>query len=151
MSAILIDTNVLVYAVDRREFDKQALAIDLLNRLQPTDAACVPVQCLSEFFVVSTRSMRGKPPLLPPAQAALIAAQLGRSFRTLDLTAPVAHEAMRGVIEHRLSFYDAQIWAVARLNQIPFLFSEDFQDGQVLESVQFVNPFADGFTLSAWL
>ena len=150
MSAILIDTNVLVYTVDRGEYEKQTQAIELLNRLQPTNAGWVPVQCLSEFFVVSTRSVRGRPPLLTPMEAALQAANLGRAFRTLDLTAPVAQEAMRGVIEHHLSFYDAQIWAAARLNQIPLLFSEDFQDGRILESVQFVNPFAPGFNLTEW-
>jgi predicted nucleic acid-binding protein len=151
MSAILIDTNVLVYSIDRGEFEKQARAIDLLNRLQPSGAGCIPVQCLSEFFVVSTRSIRGRSPLLTPIQAANQAVQLSRAFRTLDLTIPVVQEAMRGVIEHQLSFYDAQIWAAARLNQIPFLFSEDFQDGQVLESVQFTNPFAASFDLAAWL
>ncbi|MCG2740072.1 MAG: hypothetical protein L6300_07505 [Syntrophaceae bacterium] len=35
--------------------------------------------------------------------------------------------------------------AAARLNQIPIVFSEDFQDGQVLEGVRFANPFAGRF------
>jgi predicted nucleic acid-binding protein len=151
MSAILIDTNVLVYAVDRGEYEKQALAIELLNHLQPTGAGCVPVQCLSEFFVAATRSTHGRPALLTPIQAAQQTAHLGQSFRTLELTLPVSQEAMRGVIQHHLSFHDAQIWATARLNQIPYLFSEDFQNGQILESVQFVNPFAAGFTLADWM
>jgi predicted nucleic acid-binding protein len=48
-------------------------------------------------------------------------------------------------------YYDAQIWAVARLNQVTTIFSEDFNDGQVVEGVRFVNPFAAGFLLEDWV
>ena len=42
------------------------------------------------------------------------------------------------------------MWATARLNQIPVLLSEDFRSGTVLEGVQFVNPFASGFSIEQW-
>ncbi len=38
-----------------------------------------------------------------------------------------------------------------RLNQIPVLFSEDFNSGSTLEGIRFVNPFAAGFRLEEWL
>jgi predicted nucleic acid-binding protein len=63
----------------------------------------------------------------------------------------VATNAMKGVKEHSLAFYDAQIWACAHLNQISVIFSEDFSDGQTLEGVRFVNPFAEIFDLEKWL
>ena len=47
--------------------------------------------------------------------------------------------------------YDAQIWAVAKLNQAPVVFSEDFSDGQVIEGVRFVNPFARDFQVEEWV
>jgi predicted nucleic acid-binding protein len=59
-------------------------------------------------------------------------------------------EAVRGVRDHTLAYYDAQIWASARLNQIPVVFSEDFQDGLTLEGVRFINPFGDGFSIEDW-
>jgi predicted nucleic acid-binding protein len=59
-------------------------------------------------------------------------------------------EAARGVRDHQLSYYDAQIWASARLNQIPVIFSEDFSNGSVIEGVQFMNPLADDFQLELW-
>lgn len=40
--------------------------------------------------------------------------------------------------------------AAARLNQIHILFSEDFQDGQILEGVRFADPFAGLFDVEAW-
>jgi len=40
--------------------------------------------------------------------------------------------------------WDAQIWAAARLNQIPVVVSEDFNSGSMTEGVRFVNPFEAG-------
>lgn len=60
-------------------------------------------------------------------------------------------EAARGVRDPRFSFWDAQIWATARLNQISVVFSEDFKPGQITEGVRFVNPFAADFQIETWL
>ena len=59
-------------------------------------------------------------------------------------------EAIRGVREHKFSYWDAQVWAIARLNQIPVVFTEDFNAGAVIEGIRFVNPFATGFVLTDW-
>ena len=47
----------------------------------------------------------------------------------------------REVRDHKPPYYDAQIWATARLNQVPVVFSEDSRDRTTLEDVPFVNPF----------
>jgi len=41
-----------------------------------------------------------------------------------------------------MSFRDAQVWATAKLNQIPVVLSQGFASGSVIEGVQFENPFA---------
>jgi predicted nucleic acid-binding protein len=48
-------------------------------------------------------------------------------------------EVIRGVKEYQLSFWDAQIWATAKLNQISVIYSEDFNVGAIIEGVRFVN------------
>jgi len=45
-------------------------------------------------------------------------------------------------------YYDAQIWAIAFLYQIPVVLSEDFNTGAVVKGVEFRNPFADTFDLA---
>jgi hypothetical protein len=50
-----------------------------------------------------------------------------------------------------MAYWDAQIWASAKMNQIPVVFSEDFGDGVIIEGVRFVNPFSAGFNLETWL
>lgn len=49
--------------------------------------------------------------------------------------------------DHAFSYHDAQIWAAARLAQIPVVLSEDFADGAVHDGVTFVNPLRPGFDL----
>jgi hypothetical protein len=43
-------------------------------------------------------------------------------------------EAARGVRTYKMSYWDAQIWASARLHQIPVIFSEDFNGGAVMRT-----------------
>ena len=76
--------------------------------------------------------------------------ELARAFLVLDVTPLIVLEAARGVRDHMLAYYDAQIWATARLNQIPTIFSEDFNTGAILEGVRFVNPFSADFVLETW-
>jgi len=75
---------------------------------------------------------------------------LVRSFETYPVTQQVVMEAIRGVREYQFSFWNAQIWAAARLNQVPIVFSEDFHVGSVCEGVRFVNPFGNDFKLETW-
>lgn len=74
-----------------------------------------------------------------------------RLWPIFDLTPMIVMEAGRGVRDHKLSYYDAQVWATARLNQVPIVFSEDFRDGSILEGVHFINPFSPKFLLEKWL
>lgn len=148
MAAILIDTNILVYLYDRRDARRQELARRLLNEVEIHGVGRLSVQALAEFFSVVTRK------LVPPLTAAEALEQvtlMAQVWPILDLTPLIALEAGRGVRDHGLSYYDAQMWATARLNQIPLILSEDFQTGRLLEGVRFVNPFAPDFSLAKWL
>ncbi|HUP48721.1 MAG TPA: PIN domain-containing protein [Thermoanaerobaculia bacterium] len=80
------------------------------------------------------------------AQAALLA----EAFPVFDVTRFIVLEAARGVRQHRLSYYDAQIWATARLNQVATIFSDDFQSGLRLEGVHFLDPLDSRLDLSRW-
>jgi predicted nucleic acid-binding protein len=51
-------------------------------------------------------------------------------------------QAMRAVAVYRIGFWDAMLWATARRAGVQTLFSEDFQDGQTIEGVRILNPFA---------
>lgn len=143
-----MDTNVLVYAHDRSEPDKQRQALQVLERVQSTGTGALTTQILAEFFSTATRRLRA---LLTPEEAARQVELLIRAWPVFDVTAFTILEAIRGTRTYQMAYWDAQIWASARLNQVPIILSDDFNVGAVIEGVRFVNPFADDFDLDAWL
>jgi predicted nucleic acid-binding protein len=147
MPLILLDTNVIVYACDPGEPAKRDQAGKVLHHLEQAGNARLSVQCLSEFASVTIRRLH---PPLTPSEAAQQVERLTLSFPVFDLTPMIVLEALRGVRDHSLSYYDAQVWATARLNQVPIIFSEDFNTNATLEGVRFVNPFAPDFVLENW-
>lgn len=134
----LVDTNVLVYAYDRSQREKQKRAFQALDRLAVSSRGVLSAQILSEFFVVVTRKI---PDPLPVRDAVRSVENYLRGRSVLAVTPALIYEALRGSEEHRMPYWDALVWATAKLNQIPAILGEDFQDGRVLEGVQFINPF----------
>jgi predicted nucleic acid-binding protein len=141
----LIDTNLLVYLHDPRDPAKRARAGAVLEHLAAAQSAALPAQVLAEFASVTLKKL--KPPLAPDA----VYAQLQRfsdSFPVLPLTSAVVLEAARGVRDHQLSYYDAQIWAVAKLARVGAILSEDFNVGAVIDGVAFLDPFVPTFAVA---
>lgn len=140
---ILLDTNILVYAYDQNAPAKAKRARDILAHLHHTRRGCLSVQSLSEFVSIATRKL--SPPLPPEIARQQVEALMG-TFPIFDLTPQVVLEATRGLRDHRLAYYDAQIWATARLNQVAVIFSEDFSTLATLDGVRFINPMTYDFT-----
>ena len=147
-SKILVDTNVLLYAYDCGEPVKQPQAVAVLDRLVKLKLGILTPQVLAEFFVNGIRKL--EPPLTIEQAHERIQNYL-LAWEVLDMTGAIVLEAVRGVRVYQMSYWDAQIWASARLNQIPIILSEDFDVGAIIEGVRFVNPFADDFDLDTWL
>ncbi|HME01053.1 MAG TPA: PIN domain-containing protein [Terriglobia bacterium] len=137
-SGYLVDTNILIYAYDRGEPGKLAKAQGLLRWLEWNHAGALSTQVLAEFFCVATRRLAA--PLSAVEAAGRLEAYL-TSWNTLSITPDVVREAARGAMAHQLPYWDAQLWATARMNQIPTILSEDFTHERRIEGVQFVNPF----------
>lgn len=134
----LIDTNILVYAYDRSEIEKQKKAADVLDMLIANDAGVLSIQTLSEFFIVATKKI---PSPLTINEAHSSIANYIRSWQIIDVNSFIVLEAIRGVKAHNFSYWDSMIWTAARMNQIANVLSEDFSDNSVIEGVRFINPF----------
>lgn len=144
---VFLDTNVLVYAYDRSEPEKQQHAVRVLDALVTGKRGVMSAQVLAEFFVAVTRKIAA--PLTVEEGYERVQNYL-RSCMVLNLTGPVVLEAIRGVRDHRFHFWDAMIWATVRLNRIPVIFTEDFPGREIVEGVRFVNPFSGEFRLEEW-
>ncbi len=138
---VLIDTNVLVYAVDTRDNGKHQAARDTLDAL-PRERICVSTQVLCEYANVLTHPSKYA---LAPWDVIPRIMEIGSAWNTLLITPDTVVAALEAKERWQLAYYDAQIWATAALNGVPVVLSEDFADGLVLENVRFVDPFARGF------
>lgn len=144
---ILVDTNVLLYMFDSLDPGKQAQAIHVCDHMRQVGIGCLSAQILGEFCQAGMRNLHlDKSFVLEQVKF------LADSWPVIDLSPQIVIEAARGVRDHSLAYYDAQIWATARLNQIPVIFSEDFNSWSSLEGVRFVNPFDEArFRLEDWV
>ena len=143
--SVLVDSNVVVYAYDQAAGRKQQQALFVLRQLVRSGHGHLSTQVLGEFFRVATRKLH-RPLTAEDAydQVSLLAS----TWPVLSVTPLISIEAARGARDHRLPFWDAQLWATARLNQVALVFSEDFADGHLIDGVRFRNPFAAAFDLT---
>jgi predicted nucleic acid-binding protein len=143
--AFLVDTNVIFYAYDSVEGAKQVRAIAVLDRLAATGQAALSVQVLSEF--VATITWKPAQPLgRERAEGALTA--FIRQWQVLPITPANVLEGARIARQFSLSYWDGLVLATARLAGIPYLLSEDMQDGQLIDGVRILNPFAGSFDMT---
>lgn len=127
---------------------KQPQALAVLEDLVTKELGVLTSQILAEFYVNATQKL--DPPLTIKEAYERIHNYL-LAWQVLDVTGPVVLEAVRGVSVHKMAYWDAQIWATAKLYQIPIIFSEDFNVGGAIEGVRFVNPLVEGFSMLRWL
>jgi predicted nucleic acid-binding protein len=140
----LVDTNVLVFAGDESEPVKRPRALSVIDRLAAARVGIVTTQVLAEYFVTVTRRFSETLPV--DAAASRLEGWAG-TFEVLGVTLPVVGEAARAVERYGMPYWDAQIWASARLAGIGTVLTEDLPGQPEIEGVRFVDPFADGFEL----
>lgn len=146
MKGCLIDSNILVYAHDSREHIKQQQAVELVDVLTYRGLTILSVQCLTEFF----RTVRWKlPEPLTHAEALEQIELFTRTCRVLDLTPDAVVEGCKASVQYGLSFWDSLIWAVARVNSVSQILSEDAEHDRLIGGVRYLNPFHPDFDLQA--
>ncbi len=133
-SKVLIDTNILIYAWNSDDRIKQDAAITTLKNHQNT--ACLSIQNLSEFSTVMLRNGCNSDWIKDTIN------MYERLMTIYPLTIPMIREALRAVRQYRMSYWDAQIWAVAKSNLIPVILTEDGPIGQTIEGVLYRNPLS---------
>ena len=132
----LLDTNVLVYAVDRSDAKKNAKAVSIVQAAlrSPRDYA-VSAQSLSEFANVAFRK------LALPADSIL---EFLRVFKGLATILPDNALVSRGVeikALYGIQFYDATLVAAAERAGAREIWSEDLNPGQCYGGILAANPF----------
>ena len=134
---VFVDSNVLVYARDSSEPEKQPGAAAWVDRLWRTRGGRLSLQVLNEYYVTVTRKLT--PGLEPDAAR--------RDCRDLLAWHPVAIDP--GLLESAwsiedrfgFSFWDALIISAAHAANCDHLLTEDLEHGRDLDGVLVVDPF----------
>lgn len=130
-----LDTNVLIYSVDRADERKQEIALSLIARHAKERTGIISTQVLQEFYSAATRKLGIAP---------LHARQHLRDFRVFDIvqvTPEIIEEGIDCSILNTISFWDGVIIASASAAKCTELLSEDLGHGQTLQGLTVRNPF----------
>jgi len=131
-----VDTNVLVYAHDPRDPEKQAIAVSLIESL--TSAALL-WQVACEYVSASKK-------LEPFGYDREQAWQDVRELRlvwAVELPSwEVMDRAQHLLHQYSLSYWDAMIVAACLEAGVARLYSEDFSGHDKIDKLEVVNPFA---------
>lgn len=136
----LVDTNILVYHVDRRFPEKRARATDFLRRGLERDDVRIAHQAVIEFVAAVTRRQRNRGSILPLEEAITQAEAFLTIFPVLYPTEGVIRFALRGMATYRLPWFDAHMWAYAEFYGLSPLYTEDFESGRRIGTVDIENP-----------
>jgi predicted nucleic acid-binding protein len=135
-SLVFFDSNILVYMDDASAGDKQAKAIDLVERHVADRTAVVSLQVLQEYFAVTTGKLR-VPVELAQEKVEVFARGRVVCFEQSDIISAIELHRLT-----HISFWDALIVHAARSAGVAVLYSEDLQHEGSLGGVRIVNPFA---------
>ena len=132
---VFVDSNVLLYALDVADKNKQRAAQAWRSALWSSRMGRLSFQVLGEFYV---NAIRLRPDAVDDARA---------EIRDLLAWRPIVTDA--ALLEHgwklqdryRLSYWDALIVAAAKAAGCGYLLTEDLQAGQKLDGVEVVSPF----------
>lgn len=120
-----IDTNLLVYAVDKSEPAKQRVCKELLEECwKQTRSFAVSVQNLSEFYVIATKKIEN--PI--PEKKAQKFVSLIVNFQNWKVIAPTARTIPAAInlsIAHNVHYWDAVIATTMRENNVFSIYTED--------------------------
>ncbi len=131
-----LDTNILVYVIDRDAGVKHGLSIEILKRSTGKDCL-LTLQSISEFYAVVTRKK-----MMDHAAAATQV----EDWLTLFPAIPPTADAVRAAIAHsrsgRTSYWDGLLIETAAGFGCAIVVTEDLQDGMTVGGATIYHPFA---------
>ena len=136
-----IDTNVLLYSVDRNEPTKQLKAQGLLQQLHSTaEATLIPWQVLGEM-AQQLRRWRDQGKLTPAEFSQHVLAF--RNLFPLLLPVPEAFDSAINLAERfSLSHWDSMLLGACKVAGISRLYTEDMGAPRTIDNIELINPFA---------
>ena len=135
MFKVFIDTNMLVYAYDDANKEKQKKIRLKLLELQEAGTGVISTQILTEFYVCVVKKL-GMDPII----AKQIIAKLAQ-FEVVQLNPNLINDATDCSILNQISLWDALVIMCAQHANCSCVWTEDLNHGQIIKNVKIENIF----------
>jgi len=137
---VFIDTNILIYSFDRLDEVKHQIAVDLLTELVEKNEIIVSTQVINEFIVVMTSKVTYP---LSPETVELHINKFNQVFNVRPIQMTDCIKALSILKRYGFNYWDSLIVATALKSGCSTLYTEDMQDGQIIEKkLKIINPFS---------
>ena len=143
MARYFVDTNVVVYANDERDPQKQRQALALLSQLMTTGNGALSIQVLQEYANTALSKLN---------QDSQVVMRQVRLLESLTVVIPSPATVRRAVEvrnAYHISFWEAATISAAEAAECDILLSEDLNADQYYAAIQVINPFSEGFDASS--
>ena len=138
--SVFIDTNILIYSFDRLDEVKHQIAVDLLTELVEKNEIIVSTQVINEFIVVMTSKVT-YPLSLETVELHINKFSQVFNIRPIQMTDCI--KALSILKRYGFNYWDSLIVAAALKSGCSTLYTEDMQDGQIIEKkLKIANPFS---------
>jgi predicted nucleic acid-binding protein len=131
---VFLDTNILVYAIDRADPAKRKRARAVMAE---AEEPVLSAQVLAEFVAVVTRKLAT--PMSPAQALRHLEALRGLPVEPIDATLVI--EAVELADRASLSHWDAMIVRAAVRAECDRIATEDLQHGALIDGVEIFDPF----------
>lgn len=133
---VFLDTNILLYSISDQP-DEQPKS-DRARELIEAGSLALSMQVLQEFYWQATKPQRSWAVSFEKAQALIDG---WRRFPIQETTLALLNLGFAIQARHRFSFWDSMIVAAARAQGCDVLWSEDMDDGRIVDGMRIANPF----------
>jgi predicted nucleic acid-binding protein len=132
---IFLDTNILLYAKVDDGSDKHIKCHNLLTVILVGSEIVASAQVLNEYYVNALKKN------IIPAEIQNTVDQFISDFEIVPLTKELIPETHRIYNRYQFSYWDSNIVAAALEAKCKILYTEDLQDGQVIDNMlTIINP-----------
>lgn len=140
MSAVFVDTNVLLCCFDDRDTAKRDRARAWIAACWTRHCGRISTQVLNEFYSIARRKF----PTAISAGDARAEVRRYQNWRPWPVDHPTVETAWAIESRYGINYWDALIVASAQQQGCTHLLTEDLQHEQTIDSVQIINPFLVG-------
>ncbi len=131
---IFIDTNVLIYAYSETEPGKKDITLTVLE----SHHIVISIQVINEFIWTMNRKYG-----IDFEQLQALSDRFWQKFEVALLRKFSIDKALSIAKQYMFSYWDSLIIASALENECETLYTEDMQDGQMIDDkLRILNPFA---------